>query len=45
MTRLSGWTVAGLLAAMLVATIHTLVVLVLEQRRAYRLLPLGWPQP
>lgn len=41
MTR---WTLIGVLAAMLVGTLHALTEILLDRRRAYRLFPKGWGQ-
>jgi hypothetical protein len=38
MTRMSGWAVAGVLAAMLVGTVHAFVETILEIRRIDRIL-------
>jgi hypothetical protein len=44
MTRLPVWTIIGVLAAMLIGTVHAYAELLLERKRAYQLFPRGWGQ-
>ena len=42
MAHWSPWTLAAILAAMLVGTLHAFMDLLLERNRAYRMFPKDW---